>query len=630
MSVNLSPLAGAGQQFFDNNGVILSGGKLYSYVAGTTTPQATYTSASGSTPHTNPIILNSAGRVATGEIWLTAGENYKFSLFTSTDVLIATWDNITGINGTGITSNASTVVYDPAGTGAVATTVQAKLRESVSVKDFGAVGDGVTDDTVAIQAAIDSSSVGMQVFLPAGTYKITDTIYLRRTGVHIVGAGLNATYVQFVNAAGGTAFTGDTDKELSLLTYNYCELRDFTIGSVAAATDASICVDITSFSYSHFNLSVTTKRTNGICYYGQGNAGASPYYNHIEGYFFGGDGAGGTAYTQTGISFAQGLLGTATAGSNGPNANIIGPIGRAAALATMVDMKAGNGNHFSNINGESILDYYFILNNNAAVDSGTSSGSNTQNTLKDTAKSWTTNAYSNAAVKITAGTGSGQIRKLSNNTATSATLVTAWGVVPDATSTYEIYAGKTVGNDFTHIRTEGLATSNPDFIYALPGTGICNACLNYVGSLGTGLYIRDDSGDIANKWFSNQRILFTENIQNPGAGANINVYVKNSVFGGVAPMGSYVVDYLAVSTSTATLSDTLTVTLDVGGVTVGTGSPSLVAVLPTGNTFGFAMSVGAEKTPVASTSSRIFLNVTTGGSFSATADIQITWGLTVI
>jgi hypothetical protein len=137
MVVNLSALAGAGQQFFDNNGNPLSGGKLWSYQAGTTTPQTTYTIASGSVAHTNPIVLDSAGRVATGQIWLTAGENYKFSLFTSADVLIAIWDNITGINGTGITSNAINVVYDPAGTSAVPTTVQAKLRESVSVLDFG-------------------------------------------------------------------------------------------------------------------------------------------------------------------------------------------------------------------------------------------------------------------------------------------------------------------------------------------------------------------------------------------------------------------------------------------------------------------------------------------------------------
>jgi len=67
-------------------------------------------------------------------------------------------------------TDASFVEYLPAGTGAVATTVQGKLRESVSVKDFGAVGDGVTDDTAAIQAALDS--VGNIVF-PGGVYYVT-------------------------------------------------------------------------------------------------------------------------------------------------------------------------------------------------------------------------------------------------------------------------------------------------------------------------------------------------------------------------------------------------------------------------------------------------------------------------
>jgi hypothetical protein len=96
MAVFLSPVGGAAAQFFTNSGVILSGGKLYTYAAGTTTPKTSYTSSSGNTAHTNPIILDSAGRVPGGEIWLLSSP-YKFALYTSTDVLIATYDNISGL-----------------------------------------------------------------------------------------------------------------------------------------------------------------------------------------------------------------------------------------------------------------------------------------------------------------------------------------------------------------------------------------------------------------------------------------------------------------------------------------------------------------------------------------------------
>ena len=113
MAVFLSPVGGAAAQFFTNSGVILSGGKLYSYAAGTTTPKATFTSSSGNTNHTNPIILDSAGRVPGGEIWLSAS-SYKFVLNTSVDVLIATYDNIRGLGATSVTNftgNGSTVAY---------------------------------------------------------------------------------------------------------------------------------------------------------------------------------------------------------------------------------------------------------------------------------------------------------------------------------------------------------------------------------------------------------------------------------------------------------------------------------------------------------------------------------------
>lgn len=99
MAVNLSPVGGVAAQFFDNSGNVLTGGKLYSYAAGTTTPAVTYTTSAGITAQPNPIILNAAGRVPdSGEIWLTDSVSYKFVLKDQNDVLIATWDNIIGIN----------------------------------------------------------------------------------------------------------------------------------------------------------------------------------------------------------------------------------------------------------------------------------------------------------------------------------------------------------------------------------------------------------------------------------------------------------------------------------------------------------------------------------------------------
>lgn len=100
MSVNLSPLAGAGWQFFDNNGDPLAGGLLYTYTAGTTTPQATFTDDTGGTANANPIVLDSAGRVS-GAVWLTQGVSYKFLLQDANAVQIGVWDDVFGINDIG-------------------------------------------------------------------------------------------------------------------------------------------------------------------------------------------------------------------------------------------------------------------------------------------------------------------------------------------------------------------------------------------------------------------------------------------------------------------------------------------------------------------------------------------------
>lgn len=213
-SHTLSPIWGAGAQLFDNSGNVLTGGKIYTYFAGTTTSATTYTTPAGTVANSNPIIANAAGRLD-NEIWFSLGNSYKFVLKDASDVLIATYDNIPTVPQPAIVNDASSISYESGyevtagnftigltylitsigttdfvsigasenivgilftatgvgsgtGTAEYSRTVQDKLREIVSITDFGAIDDGITDCSDAIINALNSTTG--TVYIPPGNY----------------------------------------------------------------------------------------------------------------------------------------------------------------------------------------------------------------------------------------------------------------------------------------------------------------------------------------------------------------------------------------------------------------------------------------------------------------------------
>ncbi|HBO8858514.1 glycoside hydrolase family 55 protein [Pseudomonas aeruginosa] len=178
------------QHFVDNNGHPLVGGRVYHYYVGTNTPKDTYQDSGQTIPNTNPIVLD-----ARGEASIYGAGTYRQVLTTSSGVTI--WDqvildpssavggdldalkddlanNTDPLKGAGLVGFSNSAVYADGTVGSGIREINAKI--GVVVTDYGAKGDGVTDDTDSIKAAITAAGAGGDVIFPEGTYLITDKL----------------------------------------------------------------------------------------------------------------------------------------------------------------------------------------------------------------------------------------------------------------------------------------------------------------------------------------------------------------------------------------------------------------------------------------------------------------------
>lgn len=219
------------------------------------------------------------------------------------------------------TAASENVSYSNGGAGAVTTNVRAKLRETLSVKDFGAVGDGTTDDRAAIVAACTAAGVsGGAVFFPAGTYNVASNLTISNAHIILVfapnallktnsgavtitvSAPVSASLYPIADISGGgsivikngvfdaSLFAGATDtlKIAAALAYVKSAAEGRGTIFVPASMDASAAVPALNLSNSQaialidYRADRAAPNFGGICFYVEGRDWSGGYASEFK------------------------------------------------------------------------------------------------------------------------------------------------------------------------------------------------------------------------------------------------------------------------------------------------------------------------------------------------------------
>lgn len=240
MSVSLSPLA---RQQFSVNGVPVSGGLLFTYAAGTTNKLATYTDASGATPNTNPVVLDSQGQA---DVWMTAGTKYKLVLSPANDTDPPTnpyWtrDNIVSsvdYNALASSSGSSLAGHSDAvhpipylkTVSDILNGAEISLLRYVPLAKQDAIRSGTNTDDAG-PWLVTALAEGGALFIPDGIYNIyTTASYTGSRNHKIRGAGMGS----------GSGLNGGT----RLIAQADVDLLSFNGGSILGISDMTLSANL--------------------------------------------------------------------------------------------------------------------------------------------------------------------------------------------------------------------------------------------------------------------------------------------------------------------------------------------------------------------------------------------------
>lgn len=355
-------------QAFTDLGALAVGGRLYTYASGTTTHKTAYTDAAGTIPHTYTtldagvtqfIALDARGELP-APLYLTAGA-YDIALKTSTGATV--WTRRADPTGADLagTGGAALIGYLPAGTGAVATTMQAKLRESISDSGYTTLQQAVTAATgkrltvygswtVTAAVTIESNT---EIVLAPGSVVTTSTADISvfsatsKTNIRIAGPGtISKTGTGTVSYVGlvllesctkciveGVNFAGMQWSGVLLSNSDYCTVRgNYFSGGLGTVQDSA---DVHVFRQSRFNI------VDGNFCYGGGYVGVFvqdpgtsliPSRNCVTNNRIGAHTAYGIlqynidssdAFTEISGNFIEGITGVAVSGNSGAGIYVV-------------------------------------------------------------------------------------------------------------------------------------------------------------------------------------------------------------------------------------------------------------------------------------------------------------------